>query len=66
LIRQDSRVRDFAMLDWANLRGECRNNRNRFAVERDKLDFVSRAAAMNQDNGANITARQAVIRQIFG
>jgi hypothetical protein len=66
LIRQNSRVRDLTMLDWANLRGECRNNRNRFAIERDKLDFVSRAATMNQDNGANIAARQAVLRQIFG
>jgi hypothetical protein len=49
---------------WAHLRGEKRDDGDRFTIERDKFNLISRAALMDEDNCADVSAPQAVFRQI--
>ncbi len=53
MLRAD--VCDFAVSDGAHLRGCERDDRHRFAVERDEFDFIARAALMKQNDCADVT-----------
>lgn len=48
-------VGDFAPSDGAHSGGRERSDRHRLAVERDEFDFVTRAALMHENDGADVT-----------
>lgn len=52
---------DLAALDRSHLRRENRHHRDRFAIERDELNFVPFSVAMHQYDRADITGPQIML-----
>src|SRR2546423_14862908 len=64
--RHSACVRDVALGDGADLGRGDGNDVDGVAGEGEELDFVARAAAVDEDDGADIAGAEAVLREVAG
>jgi hypothetical protein len=57
-------MRDLSTADLTQLRRRQGNYRDRFPVECSEFNLVTRAIAMDEHHGTNVSAREAILREV--